>query len=201
MKISPRVLSLLFSAVLSFAVPADKPNIRVESPRFVYENVIANSVDRLNFRKWEYREFTGRKSSEGVRLVDGKAARPRPQGGSDEIMLRRVSFFGGTPDRPKFALAEFMHFAARGSSKQDGVVQVYGIEKERPILLQQIVFDAQAEGWGIEFAPETTTLEIRGRADDGTPHCCPKFLDVVTFNWSGGRFVQKSYKRVPIEKQ
>jgi hypothetical protein len=193
-------LVFLFLNGTLFAAPAPKPNVRVDFPRYVYENTIATSLEAINFRKFEFREFSGKKVPDGIRLVDGKASIDHPGGGTDEIMLRQVSYFGGTANSPKYALAEFMHFAARGSSIQDGIVQVFAVRNDHPVLLQQIVFDAQAEGWGIDIDSSSATLEIRGRADDGTPHCCPKYLDVVRYKWRGDKFVQTVHKRRPIAK-
>jgi hypothetical protein len=190
----------LFVCVTLLAAPAPKPNVRVEFPRYVYGNVVATSLEAINFRKFEFREFSGKRIPAGIRLADGKASVDYPGGGTDEIMLRRVSYFGGTAKSPKYAVAEFMHFAAKGSSKQDAIVQVFGLQDDHPVLLQQIVFDAQAEGWGIDFDAATATLDIRGRAEDGTPHCCPKFLDVVRYKWRGDRFVRTAYERQPTSK-
>jgi hypothetical protein len=62
-------------------------------------------------------------------------------------------------------------------------------------------FDLQAEGADAVFNPVSGSLLVKGRSADGTPSCCPKHLDQVTFKWEGGRFVQQRFKRTLLAKR
>jgi hypothetical protein len=48
---------------------------------------------------------------------------------------------------------------------------------------------------------KSLSLTITARSDDGSPNCCAKNFDVVTYQWQGSKFVQQSYKRVPAPPQ
>jgi hypothetical protein len=84
------------------------------------------------------------------------------------------------------------------SCHSSGIVQVFELRDDHPVLVQQIDFDSDAKGAGTTFDDETRTLTITGRSNEESPHCCPKSLDVVMYRWEGQQFVQSSYKRVPV---
>jgi hypothetical protein len=84
-----------------------------------------------------------------------------------------------------------------GSCMRTGVVQLFAIRAAHPVITQQFVYDSHATGTGATFDEKSLTLTITGRSDDGSPNCCPKSFDVVTYRWQEGHFEQRSYKRVP----
>ena len=86
-----------------------------------------------------------------------------------------------------------------GASCNDtGMVQVFELQSGHPVLIQQIGFDSDAVGADATFDNDSSTLTVTGRSNDGSAHCCPQNLDVVTYQWGGQEFVQTSYKRVPV---
>ena len=78
-----------------------------------------------------------------------------------------------------------------------GVVQVFEVRAAHSIITQQFVFDFHAEGTAATFDAKSLTLTITGRSDDGSPNCCAKSFDVVTYGWQRRKFVQRGYERVP----
>jgi len=67
------------------------------------------------------------------------------------------------------------------SCMSTGVVQVFEVRAAHPVITQQFVFDSHAEGTGATFDEKSLTLTITGRSDDGSPNCCAKSFDVVTY--------------------
>jgi hypothetical protein len=84
-----------------------------------------------------------------------------------------------------------------GSCMSTGVVQLFAIRAAHPVITQQFVFDSHAVGTGVTLDEKALNLTITGRSDDGSPNCCAKSFDVVTYRWQGTKFVQQGYKRVP----
>ena len=71
------------------------------------------------------------------------------------------------------------------------------LRDNHPVLMQEFDFDANALGTGATFDGKSQTLTITGRSAEESPDCCPKSLDVVSYQWDGQQFVQSSYKRMP----
>jgi hypothetical protein len=104
---------------------------------------------------------------------------------------------GGT----RHAVVETYWTSCGGPCLTSGVVQLFAILAGHPVITQQFVFDSQAIGTGVTFDQKPIILTITGRSDDGSGHCCPKSLDVVTYHWQGTKFVRQDYKRVPVPEQ
>ncbi len=79
-----------------------------------------------------------------------------------------------------------------------GIAQLFELRLGQPVITQQFVFDAHAEGTSATFNERAFTLTVTGRSDDGSPACCARNLDVVTYQWQGSEFKQASYERVPV---
>jgi hypothetical protein len=84
-----------------------------------------------------------------------------------------------------------------GSCSSIGVVQLLEIRRSHPVITQQFAFDSHAVGTGATFDEKSRTLRITGRSDDGSPNCCAKSFDAVTYQWQGDRFVQRDFMQVP----
>ena len=81
----------------------------------------------------------------------------------------------------------------------DGILQVFEVRQSDLFVSQQMSFDLQAPGTGVEFDPATRILTVRARTNDDSPHCCPKGVDVVTFRWDGKAFLEKTHRTIPVE--
>jgi hypothetical protein len=79
-----------------------------------------------------------------------------------------------------------------------GIAQLFELRSGQPVITQQFVFDAHADGTGATFNDRALALTVTGRSDDGSPACCARSLDVVTYQWRGNEFKQASYERIPV---
>jgi hypothetical protein len=100
-------------------------------------------------------------------------------------------------DGAQRALVTTKWVACGSSCTSAGIVQLFELRGKQPVITQQLVFDAHAEGTGATFDEKSLTLTITGRSDDQSPNCCAQNFDVVTYRWQGSEFEQASYERLP----
>jgi Protein of unknown function (DUF2939) len=167
------------------------PAVTVSKPNRVLE-LSTNGVcgiDYLNAPVWD-----GEKT--WLPLKDGKHETKEDFGGSSTITVKHVFCVGRGVGEHALLVTDWLSCGA--SCNDTGMVQVYEPQAGHPVLIQQIGFDSDAVGTDATFDKDSSTLTITGRSNDGSAHCCPQNLDVVTYQWEGQEFVQTSYKRVPV---
>jgi len=131
----------------------------------------------------------------GARTSNGKYER-KFDFGYESVKVGEVFCFS-QKDGGQHALVVTEWMSCGGSCMSLGVVQLFVVLASRPVITQQFVFDSHAAGTDPRLDKKSLTLTITGRSDDGSPNCCAKSFDVVTYQWQGDKFVQQSYKRVP----
>lgn len=88
-----------------------------------------------------------------------------------------------------------------GSSSHSQIVQVFELRGDSVFVTQQIEADTHHGGRaaGATFNQEKKTLIVRAvELDSPKGRCCPTYINVVAFRWTGSRFQQVSSHRVPI---
>jgi len=101
--------------------------------------------------------------------------------GSSTITVKHVFCVGRGVGEHALLVTDWLSCGA--SCNDTGMVQVYEPQAGHPVLLQQIGFDSDAVGTDATFDKDSLTLTVTGRSNDGSAHCCPQNLDVVTYQW------------------
>jgi hypothetical protein len=190
-------ISLLLGAVEEFSGQSVfGPTVRVSTVEHWYGETV-NSIRQIDFRNlWYYVKFGTRGHS--FQLRNGEFKRESDFGG-DEISLEHVYYFRLDKSEQERALVQIQCDSHGGSSGQAAVLQVFEVELEQLVMTQQLEYDLQARGTGTEFNPKTGVLTVRARTNDGSAHCCPKSVDIVTLRWSGKAFEERSHRTIPVE--
>ena len=168
-----------------------RPSIDVLNLNYRYRRAFSTlqAVDHSNF---DYNLF----SNTGERLLlaevrNGKYdSRPSQPYGSDWVRLEWVQFVGS------YAVVALSWVSTSGSSSDYGVVQVFALRHEHPVVVQQLMFNARGCGSRSTFDVAARKLTIKGV--HGWEHCCPTTLDTVTYSWTGSSFTQQTVESIPI---
>lgn len=172
-------------------VPPSVPAVTVSKPNRVLD-LNSNGVcgiDYMNEPVWD-----GDKT--WLRLKDGKRETKEDFGGTSTITVKHVFCVDRGVREHALLVTDWLGCGA--SCNDTGMVQVFEQQGGHPVLIQQIGFDSDAVGAGATFDNDSSTLTVTGRSNDGSAHCCPEHLDVVTYRWKNEEFVQTDYKRVPV---
>ena len=89
----------------------------------------------------------------------------------------------------------------RGSSSDSEVVQVFELRDGKIFITQQIEADTHHGGRaaGAVLNREKKTLTVRAvELNSPQGRCCPTYINVVAFNWTGSRFRRVGSRQIPI---
>jgi len=172
--------------------------VKVTSPRNVYRDV-AHSTKEIDFKNLTYHLL-----GERIRLHNGfMRGNAHPLEGEEypphiEVTLKRISYFDFQNGHPRseerrvgkecVSTLSLDFFSVGASSSDIGLVLVFGIVDNHPVVMQQFEYDRQAPGAGDNFDEETGALTIKARARDDSPRCCPENLETDEFKWQGQAF-------------
>src|SRR5205823_6674288 len=118
----------------------------------------------------------------------------------EDIELNKVWFFRDPDTRFQKALVSLWITGAGGSSFNEGILLLIEIRDGRAVVTQELDYDLQAPNTGDSFDPSKLAIRIRARSNDGSTHCCPENVDLVTFKWKGGQFAQVSSRTIALKK-
>ncbi len=181
---------LAFAAIGQAAT--EVPAIDVSAPNRLLP-VKADDACRVDFKN--IRVF-GENPGWTARLKSGKYEH-KLDSGYEAVSLDNVFCLKPRNGKAQQAVIVLNWLDCGGSCTSIGVVQLFAVRAAHPVIKQQFVFDSHAAGTGATFDEKSLSLTITARSDDGSPNCCAKNFDVVTYQWQGSKFVQQSYKRVP----
>jgi hypothetical protein len=190
-------------AVVAFSVcicwaqapAAQRASIEIWAEPVEY-SIHADSLRDLNFENLKY-DLEG----DIVKMRGGAYKhRDKPYGGIN-AELEKVWFFDEKGGVPRHALVWIYVVRYGGSSAPDGYVILFEIRNHILVRTQQFRYDAQAPGTGVSFVAPENKLIITGRSDENVGNCCPKHVDVVTYAWKDGIFLQKGYRMESIPKK
>ena len=194
---------VLFCLLVSVFASAEDPT-RSEAAQATIEVVTLQQVDptatvdslrHLDFRNLHFHIFDEHgKSVLFVNQRNGKSeSKWTAQNGSDWLRLDWVRFFG---EESEFAVTSLSWVTTGGSASDYGLVQVFTLRDRHPIVIQQLLFNMRGCGTSSRLSIHPLLLTIKGV--HGWEHCCPKSLDVMTFNWVNGSFHRKAYRSMPL---
>jgi hypothetical protein len=119
-------------------------------------------------------------------------------GSYEDVEVGDIWFRTEPRDGSQYAVVSLLHDYG-GTGVDEGLVQVFTVANKRLELIQELSFDAQANGSGVKFDANSRRLTIRARSNDDSPHCCAKNLDVVEFFWNGREFKLGKVVKIPVE--
>ncbi len=185
------LVAIMSSPALGQDLPKT-PAVNVSAPNLVLDFEAGDDVCAIDFRN--VRMF-GANANLSAKLKDGKYER---QGYSkyESVKVNDVFCFKQEGGGGHALVITTWASCGDGCTKV-GIVQVFEARASQPVITQQFVFGAHAEGTHATFDEKSLTLTITGRSDDGSPTCCVRNLDVVAYRWQETEFKQASYERVP----
>jgi hypothetical protein len=174
----------------STALP-NNPAITLLTPNRVLEESVT-SVCGIDFSNSQLVE-----GDSSVKLTDGKYEK-RDGFASESVTLKGTFCIHGASNQAEHAVVTTDRMGCGASCHSSGSVQVFALRDNHPVITQEFDFDSNALGARATFDDKSQTLTIAGRSAEESPDCCPKSLDVVTYQWEGQQFVQSNYKRAPV---
>jgi hypothetical protein len=166
------------------------PAVEVTYPNTTYDSEV-RAIGEVDFTNFEYRI-----GGQQIRLTKG-AYHMHEDFSFEDAKLERVWPFD-TPDGQHHALVFLDDVSGGGSSNDTGLVLVFGVRGNHPVVTQEMSFDRQAEGTGVAFDPALRRLVVKARSNDDSPHCCAKSVDEVTYTWGAKGFTQAALRVVPL---
>jgi hypothetical protein len=179
----------------------------VSFPRHVYTQSV-RFVSQVDFPNFPVDSFSrdGRNLDYSAVLRDGRSLVVRRNPDSyDDVALLAVDYFdfsAGGPvsdgGKPRFALTNIGWVTAGNSATDLGVTNLYDVVHNRLVLEEQINF-LVPPGGGANFDPTTRTLTVKTCNPDISDHrCSGSKLIVVTFDWTGSSFRERSARTVIV---
>jgi len=204
-----RMRSIFLTVLIPLVVLAANENLSSQSDYkpAVYVTFVnhgfggfGNSIRKIDFADLPYMIPGKGDSNDGdlFLLRNGKFER-RWDFGMREITLKQTYYFRSGIAGPQRALVLLSDLGVGGSSSDIGILSLFQLDSGVLTITQQFQYDEQATGTGVEFNPGAGILIIRARSNDFSPHCCPKSLDAVTFQWTGKQFEEESHRTIPIK--
>lgn len=168
----------------------------VVEPQYTYKGSFA-SIRKIDFRNLTVRLFDEHgRPDETVALKNGKCEK-KTRVTYDSYELVAVYHLKGEKDGIERMVLLLDEFYIGGSSSNGTFAQVLERSDGRLTVTQQIEYDRDAlrRERHHSFHPTNEKLEIRAsHYMPGDAHCCISAIDVVTFRWTGEKFVRQSVK-------
>jgi hypothetical protein len=183
-------VALVFCAGAAFAQP---PNDKTGAIA-VWSGVLAYPYRADSLKSVDFKNLRYSFGNDSFILHNGRYDHKyKPFGGIDS-QLEDVWFFDEKDGVSRHALVSIYVMTYGGSSSPNGYVVLFEIQNGRLVETQEFSYNAQAPGTGASFDAAIGKLTITGRSDDDTPNCCPKNVDVASFQGRDGRFEPVGYK-------
>jgi hypothetical protein len=116
-----------------------------------------------------------------VQLKNGKNEEAPDEGGiGDATELKNVWYLDN-----QRALVYLEHTFGQMAT---GYVLLFELKNGHPVVTEEIDLNMYAAGTGASFDETSRELLVKSRSNDGSPVCCPKHMDVVSFRWNGTLF-------------
>ena len=191
-KLTPWLLPvcLLFVGLATTARADDGPNYQVSYPEFQY-GITVSSLRELDFRNLTVFWHRTDKPEPAVQLKDGSFARRYEPGGGGDVSLDLVKVLEGG----RYAVIDVMWRSCGGSCSENGLVQVFELVSGHPTVIEQIRYERHAPQTGASIDGSSRILTVSGRSSEPSPNCCPRSVDVMTFQWDGKQFVFTTSRR------
>ena len=173
------------------------PNYQISHPNHQYGISVA-SIGDVDFKNLTVFWYRNDEPVSSARLHNGSFQQEYESGGGEDVsldLLKFLSLQGGAEQR---AFIDILWKSCGGSCSENGLVQVIELRSGHPTVVEQITYGRHAPNTGAKLDRESRTLTVTGRSSEPSPNCCPKSLDVMTFEWDGKQFIFKTSNRVAL---
>lgn len=195
-KFCPRIL--LFSLVLAGiataqiqrGIPDKNPNIEINFPNHSYEGTYPQleSVDWQNLSYPLFGHWAHLRNGKYVHFEKGSSY---PDA---EIKFRKVYYLEGPAEYAVVLLDE----TTCGANCTDfPSALVFQFSNQCLTLLQTISPEVHHTTGGSKFNPKAQQLIVQATNYGAGAHCCPEYIDVVTYKWTGSKFARAWRKIIP----
>jgi hypothetical protein len=180
----------IFVGVLSAAFGQSGSNYEISNPKHQYA-ITVSSLRGLDFQNFTVFWYRNGKREPSAHLENGSFTRRDEPVGGEYVTLDLVKVLEGG----RYAIIDVSWSSCGGSCSESGLVQVLELQSGHPTVVEQITYGRHAAGSGASFDGASRILTVTGRSSEPSPNCCPKSLDVMTFEWDGKTLVFKAGRR------
>ena len=173
------------------------PNYQISYPNYQY-GVAAASIGDVDFKNLTVFWHRGDKPARSARLLNGTFEQKYEHGRGKEVTVDLVQSVVLPGETERRAVIDILWRSCGGSCSDYGLVQVFELRSGHPTVIEQITYERHAPNTGAELDKGSRILTVTGRSSEPSANCCPKSLDVMTFEWDGKEFAFKSSKRVAL---
>lgn len=179
----------IFVGALSTAFGQSDPNYEISFPKHQYAIAVPSLMD-LDFQNFTVFWYRNGKREPTAHLENGSFTRREP-GDGEYVTLDLVKVLQGG----QYAVIDVSWRNCGGSCSESGLVQVFELQSGHPTVVEQISYGRHAPGCGALFDAASRILTVTGRSSEPSANCCPKSLDVMTFEWDGKQLVFRASRR------
>lgn len=185
----------LAEGVTSRGKPDRKLNIYLLEAQYTYPQAYVN-VETIDWKNFDYRL---KEADRPIPLRNGRFRTVKRDAhkeylGSYEARFKGVQYIG---DSPTYAIVQLDQTACGANCTDWPSVFVFRLENHRLTVLQHIAAEVHHTKGGISFDTEKMLLTVRATNYGAGAHCCPQYIDRVTYRWTGARFAQVSRMTIP----
>jgi hypothetical protein len=183
-------IGCIFVGVASAAFGQSGPNYEISYPERQYA-ITVSSLRDLDFQNFTLFWYRNGKREPTAHLENGNFTRRDETVGGEYVTLDLVKVL----EVGQYAVIDVSWRNCGGSCSESGLVQVFKLQSAHPTVVEQINYGRHAAGCGATFDGASGILTVTGRSSEPSPNCCPKSLDVMTFEWDGKQLVFKAGRR------
>jgi len=197
------ILTLLWTVAIAGSLaaaqdPAEaKPNYEISYPNYQYGITVA-SIEDVDFKNLTVLWHRGGKPEPSARLLNGTFRQTYEHGGGEDVTLDLLKFLNLQSETEQRAVIDILWRSCGGSCSENGLIQVFELRSRHPTVVEQITYERHAPNTGAKLETGSRILIVTGRSSEPSPNCCPKSLDVMTFEWDVQEFVFRNNKRVAL---
>ena len=184
------VICCVFVGVASTAFGETGPNYEVSYPKHQYA-IAVSSLRDLDFQNIAVVWYRNGRRDPTAHLENGSFTQRDETAGGEYVTLDLVQVLDGG----QYAVIDVSWRSCGGSCSESGLVQVFELQSGHPTVVEQISYGRHAPGCGASFDEASRILIVTGRSSEPSPNCCPKSLDVMSFQWHGKQLVFKTSRR------
>jgi len=158
----------------------------------------AQSIQKVDFRNMRLIVFDQSGKTDTVMQFKNGGRKWKEKGGeADEARIEEVDYLTAPgASGAEYALVVFHWLSIAEAANADGYAQVFRLANHELRVIQQLRWNEQFETKEkYTFDAATKTLTARSAHYlTGDAHCCISAMDVFTFQWKDGAFVQTGVK-------
>lgn len=173
------------------------PNYKISYPNYQYGITVA-SIGNVDFKNLTVFWHRSDRPAPSARLLNGTFKQQYEHGGGEDVTVDLVKLLNLQGETEQRAVIDILWRSCGGSCSETGLVQVFELRSGHPTVVEQITYERHTPNTGAKLEAEPRILIVTGRSSEPSPNCCPKSLDLMSFEWDGKEFIFKSSNRVAL---